>query len=107
LGTTITIEIPDGSPSTQPGVQVPIGSLFDAGKGPGVWVINGQPAKVTWRAVAVQHLDDDGARITGQLKQGDRIVALGAHLLREGEPVRVAGPAAAVAAVVATKGSRP
>ena len=107
LGTTITIEIPDGSPSTQPGVQVPIGSLFDAGKGPGVWVINGQPAKVTWRAVAVQHLDDDGARITGQLKQGDRIVALGAHLLREGELVRVAGQAAAVATVVATKGSRP
>ena len=107
LGTTVTIEIPDGSPSTHAGVQVPIGSLFDAGKGPGVWVINGQPAKVTWRAVAVQHLDDDGARITGQLKQGDRIVALGAHLLREGELVRVAGQAAAVTVAVATEGSRP
>jgi RND family efflux transporter MFP subunit len=107
LGTTVTIEIPDGSPSTHTGVQVPIGSLFDAGKGPGVWVITGQPAKVTWRAVTVQHLDDDGARIAGQLKQGDRIVALGAHLLREGELVRVAGQAAAVATAVATEGSRP
>ena len=68
-----------------------------------MWVIIGQPAKVTWRAVAVLHLDDDGARITGQLKQGDRIVALGAHLLREGELVRVAVQAGAVA----TGGARP
>lgn len=103
LGATVTIQISDGTPSIRTGVQVPIGALFDAGKGPGVWVINGQPAKVTWRAVAVQHLDDDGARITGQLKQGDRIVALGAHLLREGELVRVAVQAGAVA----TGGARP
>ncbi|WP_454832632.1 efflux RND transporter periplasmic adaptor subunit [Pseudoxanthomonas wuyuanensis] len=103
LGTTVTIQIPNGLPSAQDGLQVPIGSLFDAGKGPGVWVINGEPAKVTWRPVAVQHLDDDGARIAGQLKQGDRIVALGAHLLREGERVRVAGQAAAAA----TDGARP
>jgi hypothetical protein len=49
---------------------------------------------VSWRPVAVQHLDDDGARVAGQIKRGDRIVALGAHLLREGEQVRVAGLAA-------------
>jgi RND family efflux transporter MFP subunit len=97
LGATVTIQIANGLPSTQDGLQVPIGSLFDAGKGPGVWVIHGKPAKVTWRPVAVQHLDDDGARIAGQLKQGDRIVALGAHLLREGKQVRVAGEAAAAA----------
>lgn len=99
LGATVTIRIPDGLSSAQGGLQVPIGALFDAGKGPGVWVISGEPAKVNWRAVVVEHLDDDGARISaGQLKQGDRIVALGAHLLREGEPVRVAGQAGAVAA---------
>ena len=103
LGTTVTIEIADGSPSTQAGVQVPIGSLFDTGKGPGVWVISGQPAKVTWRPVMVQRLDDDSARVTGQLKQGDKIAALGAHLLREGEPVRVAGQVAGAA----TGGSSP
>jgi RND family efflux transporter MFP subunit len=103
LGTTVTIQIPDGPASVRNGMQVPIGSLFDAGKGPGVWVINGEPAKVTWRPVAVQHLDDDGARIAGELAQGDRIVALGAHLLREGELVRVAGQATATA----TEGVRP
>jgi len=101
LGATVTIRIPDGLPAAQGGLQVPIGALFDAGKGPGVWVISGEPAKVSWRPVVVEHLDDDGARVAGSLRQGDRIVALGAHLLREGEQVRVAGQAAAA------EGARP
>lgn len=90
LGATVTIQIPDNNSVGQNSVQVPIGSLFDAGKGSGVWVIHGQPTKVSWRPVVVQHLSDDSARIVGQLKQGEQIVALGAHLLREGEQVRVA-----------------
>ncbi|MBS1155969.1 MAG: efflux transporter periplasmic adaptor subunit [Proteobacteria bacterium] len=102
LGATVTIRILDGHSSVQDGLQVPIGSLFDAGKGPGVWVINGEPAKVSWRPVAVQRLDDAGAYVAGQIKQGERIVALGAHLLREGEQVRVAGQAAS-----ATEGAHP
>jgi RND family efflux transporter MFP subunit len=95
LGATVTIRIPDEHPSMQDGLQVPIGSLSDAGRGPGVWVIDGEPSKVRWRPVVVQRLGDDGARVTGQLAQGDQIVALGAHLLREGDQVRVAGRAAA------------
>ena len=101
LGTTVVIQIPDGHSSGQGGVRVPIGALYDAGKGPGVWVIHGEPAKVSWRPVAVQRLDDAGAYVAGQIKQGERIVALGAHLLREGEPVRLAG------AATATEGARP
>ena len=88
LGTTVTVQIPEGT--VHDGLQVPIGALFDAGKGPGIWVINGEPAQVSWRPVAIQHLDDDSARVAGQIKLGERIVALGAHLLREGEQVRVA-----------------
>ncbi|SDY63742.1 RND family efflux transporter, MFP subunit [Collimonas sp. OK242] len=102
LGTTVTVQIPDTHPAEQGGLWVPIGSLSDAGKGAGVWVIEGKPTKVSWRAVAVQRLDDDGARIAGQLKPGDRIVALGTHLLHEGEQVRVADQVAA-----ATVGVRP
>lgn len=102
LGTTVTIRIADGQPAAQAGLQVPVGALFDAGKGPGVWVINGEPAQVSWRPVSVQRIDDDLASIAGQLKQGDRIVALGAHLLREGSRVRLADKAA-----IATEGARP
>jgi RND family efflux transporter MFP subunit len=108
LGTTVAIQIPEAQPDARGGLRVPIGSLFDAGKGPGVWVIEGEPTKVSWRPVTVQRLDDDSARIAGQLKQGDRIVALGAHLLREGEQVRVAGQDTAVAATAAVAvGVRP
>ena len=103
LGATVTIRIPDSYSSAQDGLQVPIGALFDAGKGPGVWVVNGEPAKVSWQPVAIQRVDDDNARIAGQIKQGDRIVALGAHLLREGEQVRVLGQVT----TSATEGVRP
>lgn len=95
LGATVTIQVPQANSQAPGGLRVPIGALFDAGKGPGVWVLAGEPAKVSWRPVAVQHLDDESARVAGSLKQGDRIVALGAHLLHEGDQVRVAGQAAA------------
>jgi len=100
LGSTVTIRI--AGEQAQDSLQVPIGSLFDMGKGPGVWVIAGEPAKVSWRPVAIHELDDDGARVAGELKQGERIVALGAHLLRDGEPVRVAGEVVAAAATGAS-----
>lgn len=103
LGATVTIEIPDGSPHMKGGLQVPVAALSDDGKGPGVWVINGTPAKVSWRPIVVERIEDDNARIEGKLKQGDRIVALGAHLLREGEQVRVTTQAASVTA----EGGRP
>jgi multidrug efflux pump subunit AcrA (membrane-fusion protein) len=104
LGATVSIQIPDGHAATQAGWSVPIGALYDAGKGPGVWLVQGVPAKVTWRPVKVQRIADDSARVEGQLKQGDRVVALGAHLLREGEPVRLAVQPAAIAA---TSGAQP
>lgn len=100
LGATVTVSIAEARSAAQAAVQVPIGALFDAGagKGQGVWVISGEPARVAWRAVRLQHLDDSSARVTGALRPGERVVALGAHLLREGEQVRVAEPAVAAMA---------
>lgn len=103
LGTTVVVRIPERQSAAQNDWQVPIGALFDPGKGPGVWVIDGEPAKVSWRPVAVQRIDDAGAYVAGQIKPGERIVALGAHLLREGQQIRLLDPAAAPAA----EGARP
>jgi multidrug efflux pump subunit AcrA (membrane-fusion protein) len=100
LGSTIAIQISDGE--SAPALQVPIGAIFDPGKGPGVWLVEGETPQVTWRAVRVAGLGDEAASIVGELKPGDRIVALGAHLLHEGEPVRLTAPEAA--ARVASKG---
>jgi RND family efflux transporter MFP subunit len=95
LGTTVTINIADEQLSASKSAQVPIGALFDAGKGPGVWVINDN--KVSWHPVAIQHINDESAVITSDLQHHDRIVALGAHLLRDGMQVRVANSVAHVA----------
>ncbi|WP_434611483.1 efflux RND transporter periplasmic adaptor subunit [Pseudomonas sp. R1-7] len=91
LGSTVTLRIAAGTRSEQ-ALQVPIAALHDAGKGSGVWLISGEPATVTWRPVQVLGLSDDAAHVSGELKRGDRIVALGAHLLREGEAVRLGQP---------------
>jgi RND family efflux transporter MFP subunit len=94
LGSTIVIQVPaipiSGS-QPAPSVQVPIGAIFDPGKGPGVWLVQGEKPRVTWRAVQIASLSDGAASVLGNLKSGDRVVALGAHLLREGEDVRLAG----------------
>jgi RND family efflux transporter MFP subunit len=97
LGATVTLRLDaEGkadairSGALQSGaLQVPAAAVLDAGKGSGVWTVAGEPAKVTWRKVDVLALGDDMARVTGQLKPGERVVALGAHLLHEGDSVRV------------------
>lgn len=101
IGATVTLRIAEGANQTQ-ALQVPIAAVYDPGKGPGVWVIAGTPAKVTWRAVQVLGLSDDSARIAGDLTAGEQVVALGAHLLRDGEEVRL--PQQSEASVA---GSRP
>jgi RND family efflux transporter MFP subunit len=96
LGSTISIQLSDGP--LDRALQVPIGAIFDSGKGSGVWLVEGDTPRVTWRAVKIARLSDEAAIVVGNLKAGDRIVALGAHLLREGEPVRLDSEAAPGAA---------
>jgi RND family efflux transporter MFP subunit len=96
LGSTISIQLSDGQ--LDPAQQVPIGAIFDSGKGAGVWLVEGETPRVTWRAVQIVRLGDEAASVVGKLKAGDRVVALGAHLLHEGEQVRLGGEAAAGAA---------
>ncbi|AVJ17791.1 efflux transporter periplasmic adaptor subunit [Serratia sp. MYb239] len=89
LGSTVTLQIAKDKIARDV-MQVPLAALYDPGKGPGVWSISGKPARVTWRAVQVLSLGDDAASVSGNLKPGDRVVALGAHLLHDGETVRMA-----------------
>jgi multidrug efflux pump subunit AcrA (membrane-fusion protein) len=94
LGSTITVHVPAAHISdsrSAPALQVPIGAIFDPGKGPGVWLVEGESPQVTWRAVQIASLGDGAAAVLGHLEAGDRVVALGAHLLREGEHVRLPG----------------
>src|SRR6266699_1728925 len=90
LGSTISMQISDGR--SAPALQVPIGAIFDPGEGPGVWLVEGvegDTPRVTRRAVQIASLSGEAASVIGDLKTGDRVVALGAHLLHEGERVRL------------------
>jgi len=93
LGSTVSIQIPDARSS--PALQVPIGAIVDRGMGPGVWLVQGETPRVTWRAVHIAGLSDESASVVGAVEAGDRIVALGAHQLHEGEGVRLTGSHAA------------
>jgi RND family efflux transporter MFP subunit len=95
LGSTVVLQIPTSDSRSALSLQVPIGAIFDAGKGPGIWLIQGDTPEVTWRPVQIVSLTDDAASVRGELVAGDRVVALGAHLLREGEHIRLAESEAA------------
>jgi RND family efflux transporter MFP subunit len=70
-------------------VAVPLGALYDAGAGPGVWVLSPRTGRVQWRGVHVARIDDESAVVAAGLRPGERVVALGADQLHAGEIVRV------------------
>ena len=97
LGSTIAIHL--APERAAPALQVPLGAIFDPGKGPGVWLVEKDAPRntprVTWRAVQVAGLSGEAATVVSGLAAGDRIVVLGAHLLHEGEQVRLVADASA------------
>lgn len=68
---------------------VPLGALSERGDGAHIWRIrDGHVVKV---AVSVLSVENDRVRIRGPLEAGQKIVALGTHLLMDNMPVRIAG----------------
>lgn len=106
LGATVAIRLSGDDASRPAELEVPIGALFDPGTGAGVWTIEGSPSHASWHKVQVVGLADETAYVTGTLHDGDAVVALGAQLIHEGEPVRVASQGE-TAASVASRGSQP
>lgn len=86
LGATVTIYLPDESLK---GSRIPIAAIYDNGKGPGVWIVQGKLPTVTWRPVALASLGDETATVKSGIQPNDRFVSLGAHYLHEGEQVRL------------------
>jgi RND family efflux transporter MFP subunit len=90
LGATVTVVYKANSDTAQESYEVPLGALYDTGGGTKVWVINAADSTVSLRPVTVIHLGQETAAITGDLKSGEQIVALGAHLLKPAEKIRIA-----------------
>jgi multidrug efflux pump subunit AcrA (membrane-fusion protein) len=87
LGATVTIRL--ASQTSQREIQVPLGAILDNGRKTGVWVLDRASSTVRFRPVKLVRVSGETAEVAG-LRSGDPVVALGAHLLKEGARVRTA-----------------
>jgi len=87
LGATVKVHL-SGDVATDV-LQIPVASVFDQGKGPGIWLLNPSTSTVSFQPVQVRQLGEELASVSGNLHQGQKVVALGVHLLRDGQRVRV------------------
>lgn len=86
LGMSVTVLLTaDGAPVA----RVPLGAIFDSGKGPTVWLVDPASGALTAVPVTVVGSDSELAFIGGGPPEGAEIVALGVHKLDDGEKVRV------------------
>lgn len=90
LGATVTLKLKPAENGHAPAVSVPLGAVFDSGSGSAVWRFDAATATVVAQPVTVTRLLEESAEVSGGLKRGDRIVSLGAHLLKAGQSVRQA-----------------
>ena len=87
LGATVTILLPNGHAADR--TAVPLGALSDEGNAAGVWVFDEKTSTVTFRPVRIDQVGAETAILSGGVSVGERIIALGAHLLHEGQRVRI------------------
>jgi RND family efflux transporter MFP subunit len=90
LGATVTLQLRPAKPQLTASVSVPLGALFDLGAGSAVWRYDAETQTVTAQPVTVARLSEESAEVASGLNPGDRIVSLGAHLLKAGQKVRQA-----------------
>jgi RND family efflux transporter MFP subunit len=94
LGSTVTVYLHGAEQGHS--ITVPIAAITDKGSGPGVWILDASQSRVSFRSVRVAALGSEEATLSGGVQTGEKIVALGAHLLSEGQKVRVEEQKAAI-----------
>ena len=72
LGATVTVEFDLPSSESTDALEVPIGSITDRGKGPGVWVFDEKSSTVSFHAVQVLRLSEEDAIVSNGLRPGER-----------------------------------
>jgi RND family efflux transporter MFP subunit len=87
LGATVTILLPRGESADR--TAVPLGALRDEGKEAGVWVFDEKTSSVAFRPVRIDQVGAETAILSSGVSVGERIVALGAHVLHDGQRVRI------------------
>ena len=89
LGSTVTITLLTKQDSDTQSVQLPVGAVYDRGSGPGVWVMDDK-SEVKFRPVQIASIGQEEVIVSHGVQAGENVVALGAHLLHEGQVVNPA-----------------
>jgi RND family efflux transporter MFP subunit len=89
LGSTVTITLVTEQKSGNKSVRVPVGAVYDRGSGPGVWIVDGK-SEVKFRSVTIASIGQEEVVVSHGLDAGEKVVALGAHLLHEGQVINAA-----------------
>jgi len=89
LGATVTVHLYGDNAGTTQQYEIPVGALYDGGTGTSVWVIHPDTSSLSRRPVEVAKLGSETALVSKGLKPGEQILALGAHLVTEGEQVKI------------------
>jgi len=95
LGATVTVHLDgDNADGAMQQYEIPVSALYDGGAGTSVWVVDPNSSTLSRRPVEVAKLGSETALVSKGLKPGEQILALGAHLVKEGEKVKIlSGPA--------------
>ena len=88
LGSTVTITLVTQQTSGNQSVLVPVGAIYDRGSGPGVWIVNDK-SEVKFRSVKIASIGKEEVVVSRGVQAGEKMVALGAHLLHEGQVVNL------------------
>jgi RND family efflux transporter MFP subunit len=89
LGSTVTIELLTKQLSDNQRVQLPVGAICDRGNGSGVWIVDDK-SEVKFRSVTIASIGKEEVVVSRGVQVGEKVVALGAHLLHEGQVVSAA-----------------
>jgi multidrug efflux pump subunit AcrA (membrane-fusion protein) len=87
VGSTVVIRLRLDKDHASGSVTVPAASIHDRGNGPGVWILNGNNT-VSYRTVRIGRLGQERITLAEGASEGERVIALGAHLLHEGQQVQ-------------------
>lgn len=88
LGSTVTVKLPGNHDAVSQSVVVPVGAVHDRGGGAGVWVVNGT-SEVSFRLVTITSIGREEIVVSRGIDAGESVVALGPHLLHEGQTVNL------------------
>jgi multidrug efflux pump subunit AcrA (membrane-fusion protein) len=86
MGMSLTVTLADKAENV---ARLPIGALFDQGRGPVLWVVDRDSGAVTQTPVRIAAYENESVLIAGGVAEGADVVALGAHKLDAGQKVRV------------------